>query len=52
MVFAGRAFMYGVGALGEAGAGHVFDILQTELLQVLEQLRCPHPSLLKNFRIE
>jgi isopentenyl diphosphate isomerase/L-lactate dehydrogenase-like FMN-dependent dehydrogenase len=52
MVFAGRAFMYGVGALGEAGAGHVFDILQTELLQVLEQLRCPHPNLLKNFRIE
>ena len=52
MVFAGRAFMYGVGALGEAGAGHVFDILQTELLQVLEQLRCPHPNLLKNYRIE
>lgn len=52
MVFAGRAFMYGVGALGEVGAGHVFDILQTELLQVLEQLRCPHPNLLKNYRTE
>lgn len=52
MVFAGRAFMYGVGALGEAGAGHVFDILQSELLQVLEQLRCPHPSRLYNYRIE
>lgn len=51
MVFAGRAFMYGVGALGEAGAGHVFDILQTELLQVLEQLRCPHPSRLKDYRV-
>ncbi len=52
MVFAGRAFMYGVGALGEVGPGHVFDLLQTELLQVLEQLRCAHPSLLKNHRIE
>jgi L-lactate dehydrogenase (cytochrome) len=52
MVFSGRAFMYGVGALGEAGAGHVFDILQTELLQVLEQLRCSHPTLLKNHRVE
>ncbi|MFT5665266.1 MAG: isopentenyl diphosphate isomerase/L-lactate dehydrogenase-like FMN-dependent dehydrogenase [Gammaproteobacteria bacterium] len=52
MVFAGRAFMYGVGALGTAGAEHIFDILQTELLKVLEQLLCPHPNLLKNFRIE
>lgn len=52
MVFAGRAFMYGVGALGEVGAKHVFDILQTELLQALEQLRCPHPNLLKNYRVE
>jgi isopentenyl diphosphate isomerase/L-lactate dehydrogenase-like FMN-dependent dehydrogenase len=52
IVFAGGAVMYDVGALGKARAGHVFDILQTDLLQVLGQLRCPHPNLLKNFRIE
>lgn len=43
MVFAGRAFMYGVGALGEAGAEHSIDILRAELNQVLEQLRCESP---------
>jgi hypothetical protein len=52
MVFVDRAFMYGVGALGEAGAGYVFDILQMELLQVLAQLRCHHLSLLKNHLVE
>jgi isopentenyl diphosphate isomerase/L-lactate dehydrogenase-like FMN-dependent dehydrogenase len=52
IVFAGGAFMYDVGALGKARAGHIFDILQTDLQQVLGQLRCPHPNLLKNFRIE
>jgi isopentenyl diphosphate isomerase/L-lactate dehydrogenase-like FMN-dependent dehydrogenase len=52
IVFAGGAFMYGVGALGKARAGHVFGLLQTDLLQVLGQLRYPHPNLLKNFRIE
>jgi hypothetical protein len=52
IVFAGGAFMYGVGALGKARARHVFGLLQTDLPQVLGQLRCPHPNLLKNFRIE
>ena len=52
IVFAGGAFMYGVGALGKAKARHVFDILQTDRLQVLGQFHCPHPNLLKNFRIE
>ena len=52
MIFAGRAFMYGACALEEAGAGHVFDILKTELLRISEQLRCPHVNLIKNFRIE
>ena len=51
-VSAGGAFMYGVGTLGKARAGHVFDILQTNLLQILGQFHCPHPNLLKNFRIE
>ncbi|MEH6577245.1 MAG: alpha-hydroxy acid oxidase [Amphritea sp.] len=41
MVFAGRAFMYGVGALGKHGAQHTTDLLTAELYQVMEQLRCP-----------
>lgn len=52
MVFAGRAFMYGVAALGQPGASHVSEILQTELLQVMEQLRCERPGLLNQFTIE
>lgn len=47
MVFAGRAFMYGVAAFGEQGAQHSIDLLHTELLQVMEQLRCQLPSDLK-----
>ncbi len=44
LVLAGRAFMYGVGALGEKGAMHTIDLLTDELTQVLEQLRCATPA--------
>ena len=44
IVFSGRSMMYGVAALGPAGATHVMDILATELEQVMEQLRCETPS--------
>ncbi len=37
-VFAGRAFMYGVGALGEKGGGQVVEVLGTQLRQVMEQV--------------
>ena len=40
MVFAGRAFMYGVGALGQMGGDHTSFILYAELRQLLEQLHC------------
>ena len=40
MVFAGRAFMYGVAAFGYLGADHTSFILYAELKQLLEQLRC------------
>lgn len=40
MVFAGRTFMYGVGAFGERGAEHTIDILAAGLRQVLKQRRC------------
>ena len=36
--FAGRAFMFGLGALGDRGSTHAFDILREGLLNVLHQL--------------
>lgn len=39
--FAGRAFAYGVGAGGQAGAERAFDILQLELIRALGQLGIP-----------
>ena len=43
-VFAGRAFLYGVGAHGEAGAEHAADLLRDELMQVMIQLHCRKPG--------
>ncbi len=43
MVFAGRAFMYGVGALGKRGAIHAIHILEAEFGQTLGQLGCRRP---------
>jgi len=51
MVFSGRAMMYGVAALGEAGAEHVIDLLQEELRQVMEQLRCEFPQAMINHSV-
>ncbi len=36
----GRPFVYGVGALGDKGGHHTINILKTQLLQVMNQLRC------------
>ncbi len=38
--FLGRAFMYGVAALGKEGASHTIHILKKQLQQVMEQLSC------------
>ncbi|GAA0873342.1 alpha-hydroxy acid oxidase [Gangjinia marincola] len=38
--FLGRAFMYGVAALGKEGGNHTISILKTQLQQVMEQLCC------------
>ncbi len=38
--FMGRAFMYGVAALGEAGGNHTISILKTQLQQLMEQICC------------
>ncbi len=42
--FLGRAFMYGVAALGKAGGGHTISLLKTQLEQVMEQLGCETPA--------
>ena len=38
--FLGRAFMYGVAALGTEGGDHTISILKTQLQQVMEQICC------------
>jgi L-lactate dehydrogenase (cytochrome) len=42
--FLGRAFMYGVAALGTEGANHTISILKKQLQQVMEQVNCHHVS--------
>lgn len=37
-VFMGRAFMYGVAALGSNGGNHTISVLKTQLKQVMEQV--------------
>lgn len=48
MVFSGRAFIYGVAALGSRGGLHTYDILYSELKQLLEQLHCQSVDRLPN----
>jgi len=38
--FMGRAFMYGVAALGNAGGNHTISILKIQLQQIMEQICC------------
>lgn len=39
-VFCGRAFLFGVAALGDKGAGHAYDILAEDLRNVMSQTGC------------
>ncbi len=41
-VFCGRAFLFGVAALGASGAGHAYDVLADELVNVMAQTGCRH----------
>jgi L-lactate dehydrogenase (cytochrome) len=43
-VLAGRAFIYGVGALGRPGAAHTIEILREELARFMGQVRCTRPE--------
>ena len=38
--FMGRAFMYGVAALGDQGGDHTISMLKRQLQQVMEQICC------------
>ena len=40
-VFCGRAFMWGISALGERGVDHVVGLLTDELTLALTQIGCP-----------
>lgn len=46
--FLGRAFVYGVAALGGRGGIHVINSLKMQLTQVMGQLRCSSPEELSN----
>ncbi|GAA3525998.1 alpha-hydroxy acid oxidase [Zobellella aerophila] len=43
----GRTFIYGVAALGQAGAGHVIEMLRDELENAMQMLGCPDIAALK-----
>jgi len=49
-VFLGRAFMYGVAALGHPGGDHVAALLEAQLRQVMEQIGCHSPEELFEYR--
>lgn len=43
-VFCGRAFMFGLGALGDRGPAHALEILRDDLVNVMAQTGCEHLS--------
>lgn len=49
--FLGRAWMYGVGALGKKGGDQVAQILKREFLQVMQQLNCDKVEHLPDYLI-
>ncbi len=46
-VFCGRAFMFGLGAAGEAGPAHAYEILREGLVNTMAQTGCAELSQLK-----
>jgi L-lactate dehydrogenase (cytochrome) len=50
-VLLGRAFMFALGAIGEAGAAHAMSVLRQELRATLGQLGCPDIARLPEFLI-
>ena len=48
---AGKAFLWGLGALGEDGPGHVIDLMIDELQSALGQIGALSPAEAKNVRV-
>ena len=46
----GRTFMYGMAALGSAGAHHSMQMLKDELENALQMIRCPNIAQLKQWQ--
>jgi (S)-mandelate dehydrogenase len=44
MAFAGKAFLWGLGALGAEGPGHVIDLMIDEMKAALGQIGAHHPA--------
>ncbi len=49
--FAGKAFLWSLGALGAAGPGHLIDIMAEDLAATLGQLGCPAVADLRSVRV-
>lgn len=49
--FLGRPFVYGVAALGQKGAYHTINTLNTQLTQIMNQLGCSDVSDLPNYLV-
>lgn len=47
--FLGRAFMYGVSALGNKGGNHTIEMLKIQLTQIMEQIGCKKSTELNRF---
>lgn len=48
--FMGRAFMYGVSALGKQGGEHTIGLLKTQLKQVMDQIGCARTDSFPEFK--
>lgn len=51
-VFAGRAFMYGVSALGKDGADHVYNVLTEDMINNMHQLGIERLEQLRDVEIQ
>ena len=48
---AGKAFLWGLGALGSEGPGHVIDLMIDELQSALGQIGAQSPAEAKNVKV-
>ena len=52
LAFMGRAFAFGVAALGERGAYHTINLFNQQLEQVMNQLRCDSAEKMTNHLVK